>query len=350
MVATASGELLRWDQGSAKPQWRVGLSGIKSGPGSPIALLAQLRDGDILIVERHGRVLRINPADPTKVSAKAAMMQWMRLKVDFTEADPNRLRDQLMAIDAPGAAFLDEKEKIFLASSHEPVVFRVDPTGFFGVEGSLVPVADLRRTFYKDNNFVVVSRQKQVPYAKTFSLPTEDRGILTAIAVCSGGAIVGTDSGSVFVLPGEESWRDGRMRDLAQDDEKPIVLDAGCLTGGIAFTIVSPETGKQIQLWDLDRAIELHSVDDEGGPLYTYSGVASVDGKRVLSVSDLGLRVWSVENRQLTLLGKQFLQNTENTFSAGALADGGFMYWDGGAVWSLSSDGRRKSWFAGSRK
>lgn len=106
IVATATGELLRWDQGSTKPQWRVDLSGIKSGPGSPIALMAQLRDGDILVVERHGRILRINPADPTKFVAKAAMMQWLRLKVDIAEADPQKLRDQLMAIDAPGAAFL----------------------------------------------------------------------------------------------------------------------------------------------------------------------------------------------------------------------------------------------------
>lgn len=349
IVATASGQLQRWDEGHATPTWSLALRGRRSGPGSSIALLAQLGDGHILAVERYGRILRIDPNDPSKMVAKTALMAWMRVKVDLSQYDPVKLAEQLMDIDRPSAAAVDSKERLLLTSSHEESAFRVELEDFFKSPESVVPIAEHRRMFFKDNNFVVDTVTGPVSFAKQFILPSEEKGRMNAVAACSDKIFIGTDNGTVVVVPSEGSWESGRTRDLADNGKKPAFLDAGCLADGLAFTIVTPETGRQIELWDRTKGTEVNSVDTDGGagPLFTFQGVASSDGKRILAISDLGLRVWSIEDRRLKLLGKQTLDNLNNQFSGGALPNGSFVFWDGGRVWMLSADGNTKSQYAG---
>jgi len=79
--------------------------------------------------------------------------------------------------------------------------------------------------------------------------------------------------------------------------------------------------------------------------------VASASGKQLLSLGDGDVRLWSVENKQLKLIAKHFLNGrTEiQAFATVALKSGDFVFWDGAHLWRYPGDGGTPTLYAGSK-
>lgn len=356
IVGTEKGELQLWEKGQSRPQWTLRTQGIGSGTQSPISLLREFGVGRILLVERLGRVMLIDASDPKKQTSKLPIMAWIKLGVDRGDVDWQHWDTQLEAIDRVAAAAADQRGRLLFSSIREPVVFRIELTPFFEQPDDAVTVADLRRFFFKDENFGVNVKGEHVPFAEMLLLPTYERERQSALAICGAKTIVGTDGGTVYFVPTEGDWHtDGRMRRLRSDGEPEWgsgVLDAGCLGSGLAYTITSPGSFGQVQLWDLETGALIDKVDtdEDGFPLFTFQAVASTDGKRLLGLGDTHLHVWSVENRHLVVLGRQLTGPLGNHRAAAALPDGDFLLFDGERLWTLTADGKSKTLFAGEQE
>src|SRR5262249_8699062 len=280
-----------------------------------------------------------------------------KLNGEMGQVDLAHWDKHIAALDRVAAAAIASNGKLFLSSFFEPSVTGVNIKEFFKQQGKVVRVFSWARFSFSDDNFIWGQNAGEVPFATTYALPAFDPSPQTALAVCGDIIIAGTDGGTVYFFPTDTKRNDeARIRQLSDEQQDELtrtldIIDAGCLAGGLAFT-VSFQTGNgQVQLWNVGDAVMLDNVDTGGETnLITFQAAASSDGKRLLGVGDTRLRVWSTERRKLEFLGQQRLPNVGNRYTAAALRDGRFVIADGERFWTLSSDAKSKSWFAGKRE
>lgn len=319
LIATKRGELQEWEKGAVEPRWSISLEGRLLKSSLRIALMRDLGNGQVLVVERGGTIHILNYNSPASIGH-----EWGK------KAAP---------VNGITAAAMNQNGTLFLASSQTASVHQIAHQS-------------LRQQ---------VNEQLSVsPYLKQAS--TDDDGGESALAVCSTVTLVGTMHGVLYSVPnGGDLIKDGRMRQLAGDkaDASPID-EAGCLSWNLGYTVSNTyqyNGGQevnhgQVQLWDLQKFALLDSVDTEPNgepPLYTFGAVSSSDGTRLLALGDLRLRVWDVKSRRLVLLGRQRISNMDGNYAAAPLPNGQFLLYDGATLWTVSADGKSKEYFAGRR-
>lgn len=319
LIATKRGELHEWEKGAVKPRWSISLGGSFLKSSLRIALMRDLGNGQVLVVERGGTIHILNYNSPVSIGH-----EWGK-----TVAPVNGIT----------AAAMNPNGTLFLTSAQTGSVLQIAPQS-------------LRR---QGNEQLSVT-----PYLKQAS--TDDDSGESALAVCSDVTLVGTMGGVLYSVPnGGDLLKDGRMRQLGGDkaDASPID-EAGCLSSDLAYTVSNTyqyNGGQeinhgQVQLWDLQKLVLLDSVDTEPNgepPLYTFGAVSSSDGTRLLALGDLRLRVWDVKSRRLVLLGRQRISNMDGNYAAAPLPNGQFILYDGASLWTVSADGKSKEYFAGRR-
>lgn len=323
LVATAWGELQSWQSGIEKPRWSIKLRDRRSKSYRGIALIQDLGNGRVLVVEHGGQIFTFDAG-----RMPPAGNDWKR---------------QVATIEGVAAAAMDHDEILLLASSEKSVVYQIDP-----------------RTFRQQGD-------KQLPFAPIHKMRlfVWDRSGHSALAVCEKTILVGSEGGTLYIFQKDHATRDskmdGRFRDLVEDEKSARrVLKAGCLTSDLGYTVYngpisnvhSDSTFSQVQLWDLKKAVLIDNVDmemDEELPLYTFNAIPSSDGDRLIALGEDLLRVWSVKNRRLELIGKQRINNSQDTHAATPLPNGQFILYDGVTLWTVSADGKSKEYFAGRR-
>lgn len=324
LVGTGWGELQSWNSGTEKPLWSIKLTDPRSKSYRGIALIKDLGNGGILVVEHGGQIYTFD--------------------VGSMPPTDNDWKRKVATIEGVAAAAIDHDERLLLASSKMSVIYQIDP-----------------RTFRQQGN-------KQLPFTPNpnMALVERDKSGNSALAVCKNRILVGTEAGTLYIIPEEyhmkDSKADGRFRELAEDPNSSAqpVLAVGCLTADLGYTVCncsianvhSESAFSQVQLWDLTKAVLIDRVDkemDEELPLYTFRAVSSSDGHRLLAFGEDILRVWSVKNHRLELIGKQRINNSRNTHAAAPLPNGQFVLYDGATLWTVSADGKSKEYFAGRR-
>lgn len=318
LIATKSGELYEWEKGAAQPRWSISLKGRLLKSSLRIALMRDLGNGKVLVIERGGTIHILNYNSPASIG-----YEWER---------------KVVSVDKVTAAAMNQNGALFLTSAQTGGVHQIAPQS-------------LRR---QGNEQLPVS-----PYLKQASTDDDNSGE-SALAVCSSVTLVGTMNGVLYSVPnGGDLLKDGRMRQLGGDkaDASPID-EAGCLSADIGYTVSNTyqyNGGQeinhgQVQLWDLQKLALLDSADTEPNgepPLYTFGAVSSSDGTRLLALGDLRLRVWDVKSRRLVLLGRQRISNMDGNYAAAPLPNGQFVLYDGATLWTVSADGKSKEYFAG---
>ncbi len=317
LIATKSGELHEWEKGSVKPRWSISLKGRLLKSSLRIALMRDLGNGKVLVVERGGTIHILNYNSPASIG-----YEWER---------------KVVSVEKVTAAAMNQNGALFLTSAQTGSVYQITPQSLHRQGNEQLPVS---------------------PYLKQAS--TDDDSGESALAVCSSVTLVGTMSGVLYSVPnGGDLLKDGRMRQLGgnKSDASPID-EAGCLSADIGYTVSNTyqyNGGQeinhgQVQLWDLKKLALLDSADTEPNgepPLYTFGAVSSSDGTRLLALGDLRLRVWDVRSRRLVLLGRQRISNMDGNHAAAPLSDGQFILYDGATLWMVSADGNSKEYFAG---
>jgi WD40 repeat protein len=175
---------------------------------------------------------------------------------------------------------------------------------------------------------------------------------VTALASCSGTLIAGGADGYVGLL--QESAADSqdlRLRQVGEGSEGiRSILDAGCLNNEYAYTVSFEAGHGQIQLWNLLRRTASSWVgsDTKGHPGMAFVAVPSAKGDLLLSTGDHDVRLWDVTAGKLNLKVSHFFDVSEpQSFAAGALKDGDFVYWDGSRLWRIPSSGALPILYAG---
>jgi hypothetical protein len=353
IYATANGQLQRWEKGRQNPSWSTSVDGVKQSVRSHIALLAKLSGDRFIVVERFGDVSVVDASNPNKSVSKFPLLDRIKLDGEVGQVDLAHWDKHIAALDRVAAAALAPSGKLFLSSYFEPGVTRLDIKEFFKQQGEMVRVFNWARFSFSDDNFIMSVNFGEVPFAEEHVLPAPDPKPQTALAVCGDMIVAGTGGGTIYFFSIDKKREDtARIRQLSDEQELATdIIDAGCLAGGLAFTVSFHTGNGQVQLWNVGDAVMLDNVDTGGETnLITFQAVASSDGKRLLGVGDTRLRVWSTERRKLDLLGQQRISNVAHRYSAAALPDGRFVIADGERFWTLSSDGKNMKWFAGKRE
>jgi hypothetical protein len=330
--------VLFWRPGEPGPYQFAWFRPTTGGLQRPIAALAGLPDGRLLVVERFGRVVAIAPNNT--LTAKMPLLGRFNVKGGPGE-DWGK---NVVSSDHVAAAAVAQDGRLYLASDSSPMIVGVKPINFLADESNAI-ILSFPRLHMIDQGTLVLSLMQVQPPAYSTQIVTplgngDER--FSALAVCGDTIVAGSSTGVVYFVPVQGDQEDARVRQLAEAGQDPAdILDAGCLADGLVYT-VSFQTGNgQIQLWDLASRRLLDSVDVGPGrssPLITIAAVASANGTQLLGLGDLGLRLLDVRGRRLTEVGHIDLDNIHFTYAAGPY-DNGFLVFDGERLRQLSSDG-----------
>ena len=353
-VATEDGELLLWSAGNEKPKWKLKIGGFGTGVLSRVADMALRPNGNILLVERCGAILQVSP-DGKVISEKWPAYEYVRLAVEMPAVNWTKWGDQLEKLGCTAAAnFSKDAQYLYLVADKWSIARKVPVEALLKQPDERVFLGDTLVFQFKDRNFTI---------SKSIGKPLLDTGkgwlvgdhvLPTALAACEGILVAGVDEGTVFFIPEVgDQIKEQRFRQVGDPNrDTRSVLYAGCLGGGMAYT-VSFDTGNgQIQLWDLKTKAAVHSVGfgSGGHPGMAFSAIASRSGKQLLSVGDGDVRLWTVEDAHLKLVAKYFHNDgfRNRSFAAAALDSGDFVFWHGGRLWKYLATGGDPVLYAGS--
>ena len=350
MVNNREGRLQLWKAGSEKPEWTLETT-TQGGLQSSVAAAALRSNGKILVVERHGAILIIGP-DGKISSKKTPAYEYIKLKAEFGAVNWSEWDQHVETVSRTAAAFVSkDATQLYLVPNERPSVRRMSVDDIMSQPDSVFFLTNYFDFMFKDNNIVFWQKNNNSPI-KTNGKWKVDVRHPTALAVCKGWLILGSEEGTINFIPEIGDSTQASLRQVSkQDNVHRSILDAGCLGPNLAYT-VSEDASKQMLLWDLDTQAVVSSVgaDNSGHPGIALAGVAAKSGAQFLSLGDFDIRLWSIQNKKLKLVSRYYPETSEIMFTGAALASGDFVVWDGESFWQIPSDGGPAFYYGGKKK
>lgn len=353
VIAAEDGYLQLWEKGAKLPKWKLKIGGFGVGARSRVAAMARRPSGEILVVERSGAIDLVSQTGRL-VSRKQPLYEYVQLRSEISEVDWSKWGSQIKELAVTAAATITaDTNYIYLVGSPWSIVVKIPTDAFLRTRENLVSTSDSLVFQFADSN-LTINRKTQAPsFTVSVRWSVGESLHATALAVCSGTMLAGTEEGRVAIAPevGDRA-AEGRLRVVASsNNEVRSILDAGCLGSRHAYTVSFDAGNGQIQLWDLATKAALDSVGlrNGGHPGMAFAAVASLSGSSLLSVGDGDIRLWKIEDSKLRLVAKRYPGRIggERLFAAAALTGGGFLYWDGAHVLKVDERDGGLSYFAG---
>ena len=333
LVVSQTGELQSWEKGSDKPNWTSQLGNTGKPSSSQIVLTHKLANGVVLFVERYGAVHAVDINDPPHITSKTPIVADTKFPPNMDKGDRATLQ-KVAAQDGIMSAALDQQGYLLMNSQRAKALYQIDLQKLLEYPEEVVPLL------------------RKPPFVKELKLPITGKNGTSSLAVCPSATLLGMQDGSLYVFP-KGDMKSARVGKLVSEKAAPNAIDVvGCLhMNDESYTVSnSHESGNgQIQLWSLNKAVVVDSADadSDGKPLYTFTAIPNSSGTRLLTLSDLRLRVWINYDHRLVLEGKQSISNTSGSYAAAALPDGKFLLYDGATLWTITDNGNSKEYFAG---
>lgn len=355
VVATEDGRLQFWEQGAEEPRWTLRIGGIALGARSTVADMARRPNGEIIVVERAGAINLISAAGKLLIR-KQPIFEYIQLNVEFSDVDWSDWGKQIAVVARTSAAYITPDAKfIYLVPDAWSVVVKIPVDEFLASKDDLVSTSNNLVFQFVDRNFTVVRKIGALRIPVTVRWPVGESLSATALAVCRGTMIAGTEEGRVAFAPEVgDQVADGRLRVVAKENDGiRSILDAGCLGINHAYTVSFDAGNGQLQLWDLKTksALDWVGLESGGHPGMAFAAVPSKSGATLLSIGDGDVRLWNVGGQKLRLIAKHYprMRGRHRSFAAAALGGGGFLYWDGARILRLTESGEEPLLFAGRR-
>ena len=351
VVNNLEGHLQLWKTGAEKPEWTFQLT-ARGGLQSSVAAMALRSNGEILVVERYGRVLSINRGGRVS-SQKTPAYEYIQLTVEVKDVDWSQWDQQVETVGRTAGVFVSEDAKqLYLVPNERSRTRKVSVDKVLNQPNSVVFLTDYFEFMFKDKNIMIWRKNGEHPITvgRTWT-GGESVYHPTALAVCKGWLIIGTEKGVVNFIPETGDPTSERFRQVSnQDKTYRSILDAGCLGPNLAYT-VSEDASNQIQIWDLDTraAVSWVGADHLGHPGVALAGVAAKSGAQLLSLGDFDVRLWSIENKKLKLISKYYPETRKQIFAGVALLSGDFIVWDGVRFWKIPRNGGPAVYYAGKK-
>jgi hypothetical protein len=350
MVNKPEGHLQLWKAGSVKPEWTLKIA-TQGGLQSSVAAMALRSDGKIVVVERHGAILIIGP-DGKVSSEKTPAYEYIKLNVEAGAANWSEWDQQVETVSRTAAAFVSkDATQLNLVPNERPSVRRMSVDDIVSQPNSVFFLTNYFDFMFKDNNIVFWRKNDNSPI-KTSGKWKVDVRHPTTLAVCKDWLMVGSEEGIINFVPETGDPTKAILRQVSkQDRDQRSILDAGCLGPNLAYT-VSEDASRQILIWDLDTQAVVSSVsaDKFGHPGIALAGVPAKSGTQFLSVGDIDIRLWSIQNKKLKLVSRYYPETREIMFTGAARSSGDFVVWDGETFWQIPSNGGPAVYFGGKKK
>ena len=249
VVNNLEGHLQLWKAGAEEPEWTFQLT-ARGGLQSNVAAMALRSNGEILVVERYGRVLTIGP-DGRVSSQKTPAYEYVQLKVEFGDFDRSQWDQQVERVGGTAGAFLSEDAKLlYLVPDERARIRKVSVDKMLNQPGSAVFLTDYFEIMFKNSNIVFWEKNDNhsIAIGGTWTGGEQSLHHPTALAVCKGWLIIGSEKGTVVFIPETGDPTKERLRQVSkQDTTYRSILDAGCLGPNLAYT-VSEDASNQIQI------------------------------------------------------------------------------------------------------
>jgi hypothetical protein len=351
IVAEVKGQLQLWIPGAEKPAWTFQLKKLGTYNFQPhVAAMAIRSTGEILIVERQGRVISINRGGSTS-SVKTPAYEYVQLAVEVQDVDWSQWDQYVESVSSTGGAFASEDgEHLYLVPNERSRIRKISVNDILSQPGKVVFLTDFFEFMFKDKNIVSWRKSDYHPIAIG---GTWDADIHhpTAMAVCKGWVVVGTEEGIVHFVPEYGKSINALRREASRKDtESRSILDTGCIGPNLAYT-VSEDFKNQILIWDLNTGAVVSSAADDrqGHPGMALAVIAPKSGTELLSLGDFDIRLWSIEKGELKLVSRYYPGTQTLMHSGATLLSGDFVVWDGTRFWQIPRKGGPAVYYAGEK-
>jgi hypothetical protein len=334
----------------------VDVGGWAYGFQSHVAAVKILSNGEILVVERYGRIITLSP-EGRETARKLPIYGGVHFSIPFAEVpnlnDPAWWKWGKFNIEGTAAAFIPgASESVYLVGGDNRFrVLKVPIDDFLKQPENDIVLEEGKWFHFADSKVAAWVRGDPPRFGvQNLSSGNDLTHYATALAVCSGWIIAGFADGMVVFFPETgDTRRDRRIRKSTKKaGEFDKILDLGCLSSDFAYSI-SEDARRQIMLWDLKTKSVIQEIEaGKGGhPGIAFVAIGARSGKHLVSLGDLDIRLWSVDNNALKLVAKYGRQMGPSSFAVAELRSGDFIVWDGVRVLRVPLEGGPLVHYAG---
>jgi hypothetical protein len=340
--------LEQWSAGKTSPDWHVPLHGVNAFARSAVADMKELPDGNLLLVERYGEIVLIDPKGRELLRKRPI---YPGIKIEDLPQHIGDWDKHLKGAEATAAAAITDHDLV-LAPDDAAVAFLVPISAVVDRNSNDLFLADFWYLTDAKGPEAISVKNGASTEARMVSLGRDEERPVSALAVCNGTLMTGHDDGTIAFEAFPKHDPDAERIRRVQDDSAEFrsFLDVGCLGNDYAYSVTWEGAHGQVQLWNLaTRAM----VDEFGGnshghPGMAFSGIASTDARHFMSVGDLDVRLWTVAAGKFAFVGQHFLHESDTSSYSGAVLSGEeFISWDGIRLWRIPFNGAAPSVYAG---